>query len=359
MIEFIAPAAYSILQRAAAGSGAEDRTATEVLVSGSTSLAGFEAAIITLTGERRVLTPWQAVKPDGRGAFAVTFAVEAGGWYGVAVTVGDQQYCHGPFGIGDVFIVAGQSYLGNYHDARLPITDRDQRVAAYDPQGNFWRIAFDPQPSFDAPQDAREYWQHCRKMHAQTGYLQYYWGGSIWPAVGDGLVAATDVPVGFLNVAFGGTELALWQPANGPLFPALTGALATVPKHSAVLWHQGESDIAGDTDPEVWYNFFVTLKTTFDRHAGRVTPWIVAKATRHPTLYDKPELEAAYRKVVDRIWELDGVIPGPDADRLDQSCRSTMGYSCHLTRTGQETYAAMWCEAILGSSVIRRAGRDT
>ena len=96
-----------------------------------------------------------------------------------------------PIGVGEVFIVAGQSYAGGHNDEVLKVADPSQAVSTYDWQTKTWRVAHDPPP------------------HNGDG-------GSIWPPLGDMLVPTLRVPVSFVNVSVGGTSTTKWHP-DGPL----------------------------------------------------------------------------------------------------------------------------------------------
>ncbi len=81
----------------------------------------------------------------------------AGGWYALEVRLMDgtnvkAQFYSAPFGVGEVFLVAGQSYATNTNEQLLKVRDPYQRVSAYQLQSQSWRIAHDPQPVVDNSQ---------------------------------------------------------------------------------------------------------------------------------------------------------------------------------------------------------------
>ena len=139
-------------------------------------------------GEARELpldsSRWQsmeAIQLDGK--VQGTIRLPAGGWYRLEVRLVDRdsvvaQGQVGPFGIGEVFLVAGQSYATNSNDQQMRVEDSSGRVVAYDSTQKSWRIAHDPQPISNGGD-----------------------GGSIWPIVGDLLIPVAQVPIGFANVA--------------------------------------------------------------------------------------------------------------------------------------------------------------
>ena len=160
-----------------------------------------------------------------------------------------------PIGVGEVFIVAGQSNSANSGDA--PHTPTDSRVSTWGPSG--WRFGYDPQP-------------------AATGA-----GGSPWPVAGDLLASRYDVPIGFLSVGYGGTPVDRWVPSQNDLFPRITDALDAVEPSGAraILWHQGESN-AGGTAAEDYARMLGEVVLGSREHAGYEIPWIVARVSFVP-----------------------------------------------------------------------------
>ena len=160
-----------------------------------------------------------------------------------------------PIGVGEVFIVAGQSNSANSGDA--PLTPTDSRVSTWGPSG--WRFGYDPQP-------------------AATGT-----SGSPWPVAGDLLASRYDVPIGFLSVGYGGTPVDRWVPSQNDLFPRITDALDAVEPSGAraILWHQGESN-AGGTAAEDYARMLGEVVLGSREHADYEIPWIVARVSFVP-----------------------------------------------------------------------------
>src|SRR5262249_55074038 len=141
------------------------------------------------------------------GEFVGAARIPAGGWYRLEVRVvsGERTLAEArvePIGVGEVLMIAGQSYAEGANDELLKVDDPQGRVVAYDAAKRQWRVANDPQPN------------------AGTG-------GTIWPPLGNILVPLLRVPVGFVNVAVGGTASRQWLPGE-KLYENLSAAGKTI-----------------------------------------------------------------------------------------------------------------------------------
>lgn len=270
------------------------------------------------------------------GTIVADVVVPAGGWYRLEVRERGRdgairrEASVEPFGVGEVFLVAGQSYATNTNDERLRVTDARQRVAAYDVATRTWRLADDPQPAPD------------RSEH-----------GSIWPPVGDALARALDVPIGFANVAVGGTSSAQWMP-EGPLSARLWQAGRDLGRFRAVLWQQGESDVLADTPTAEYVGRLERIRAAAVEAWGSAPPWICALSTHHPTVYRKPEAEESVRIAITELCRRPGFVLGPDTDQLQGENRGGPQSRRHFSAIGQRNAARLWSEVLLRQL---RAGR--
>ena len=275
-----------------------------------------------------VTSEWMSVIPTVTGdTFRAAARVSAGGWYRLecrcrvdanVLATGSVE----PIGVGEVFVVAGQSYATNCNDERLTVADPQQRVVAFDSAKQSWAVANDPQPVFDGSD-----------------------GGSIWPPLGDALAKELEVPIGFANVAIGGSSSAQWLP-EGDMLPRLINAGKTLGSFRAVLWQQGESDVITKNPTAGYVANINKIRDTAANAWGDSPPWLLAKSTHHPTVYNDPEGEGRIRAGIDELTKQTAFLPGPDTDTLTGDNRGDINSRRHFTGLGQRRAADMWLTSI-------------
>ena len=257
-------------------------------------------------------------KPGG--AFFKNIEVNAG-WYNMELEISNQGVLIGAitvesFGVGEIFIIAGQSNSANHGNVTL--TPSDARVSTWGSEG--WRFATDPLP-------------------IATGN-----GGSPWPALGDNLAQRYDVPIGMISVGWGGTKVEQWLPddtSSNSLFPRIQMALDEVGYLGAraILWHQGESDLAGGTTTENYTSMLNEVIMGSRIYANWDIPWAVARASYLPGFSEESlaEIVDAQQAVIDNdsLTYL-----GPDTDTLiGDSWRYD---TVHFNGEGLLEHARLW-----------------
>lgn len=258
--------------------------------------------------------------------FGATVRVPGGGWYRVAVLT---DGIAGPVelaavehvGVGEVFVVAGQSNSTNSGEERIGALD--DRVSAYD--GEHWSLAQDPMPG------------------VQDGTT----GGSPWPTFGHLLASALDVPVAIASCGWGGTSIRSWQPdgflENGGrkivLLDALKQRCTSLGKFRAILWHQGESDAVGGMSSDEYVKLFGRMHDAL-RDATKVdAPWIVANASFVPGA--EPAQLAGVRAAQRELWKRGLALQGPDTDDMQGALRHSKDH-IHFSKAGLEAHGARW-----------------
>jgi len=249
-------------------------------------------------------------------------------------------------GIGEVFVIAGQSNSANHGEEKQKT--RTGLVATFD--GKRWRIAIDPQPGASGA------------------------GGSFMPPFGDAIAEKFRVPVGIVACGVGATSVREWLPegAKFPNPPTLTGNVRELPNGQweskgtlfasfnsrlkqlgpqgfrAVLWHQGESD-ANQADAtrtlsgELYRDYLEQLIGATRREIRWNAPWFVAQASYHtPGDEGSPEIRQAQAA----LWK-DGIaLEGPDTDLLKGALRENQGRGVHFSGPGLREHAARWVDKV-------------
>jgi hypothetical protein len=346
-LRLTAPLDYQVVQRTSPGQGFV-RIAGE-LSEACPAGAGIEARL--LVGDED--PPWQRVGGAVTGTkLTAGLSAPAGGWRRLEVRIvhdrdewARDSVAH--VGIGEVFIVAGQSNAANHGEERqVPKTGR---VAAFD--GTAWRIANDPQPGASGT------------------------AGSFLPPLGDALVERLDVPIGFTACGIGATSVREWLPAgatfpqpptierrvrrladgswasDGQAYATLVARMKGFGPHGfrAVLWHQGESD-ANQKDPSrtlpgaAYREYLERLIRQSQLDIGWEVPWIVAQASYHgPGDEGSTEIRAAQAA----LWREGIAVEGPDSDALAGAFRERGGQGVHFSGPGLREHGQRWAERIV------------
>lgn len=250
-------------------------------------------------------------------------------------------------GIGEIFIVAGQSNSANHGKEKQ--TTQTGLVSSFD--GQRWQLANDPQPGASGN------------------------GGSFMPPLGDALVKQLNVPVGFIPCGIGATSVREWLPkgatfpnpptiesrvqklpsgeweSKGQAYEVLVQRMKSVGPHGfrAVLWHQGESD-ANQKDPtrtlpgKLYREHLEKIIRTTRQEIGWEVPWFVAQVSYHvPGDEASPDIRAAQAS----LWQ-DGVaLEGPDSDALKGDLRERKGQGVHFSGQGLREHAAKWADKLV------------
>lgn len=346
VVELLSPLENQVFQRATKASGPISIRGRVI----ASSLAGLRVEARLVVGG--VAGAWRELPVEGGGGgFESVMEAPAGGWHRVEVRALSEgksaaEAVVGRVGMGEVFVVAGQSNSANHGAERQK--PRSPMVMAFD--GHRWLPANDPQPG------------------ASGG------GGSFLPPFGDEMAGRFGVPVGLVACGIGATSVREWLPAGVefPNPPTLTGNVRQLegggwessgsvfadfaarvkrlgPRgFRCVLWHQGESD-ANQRDPSrtlagpLHRRLLEMLIRRVGSEIGWDAPWFVAQASYHaPGDEASPEIRAAQAS----LWA-DGVaLEGPDTDQLKSEFRDEGGRGVHFSGAGLREHAARWVEKV-------------
>ncbi|WP_437188127.1 sialate O-acetylesterase [Planctomicrobium sp. SH668] len=344
-IVITSPTDYQVVQR--------DRTNTEVLqITGELRDLPHDVTIECRLQDTSKQGDWEALRIERQGNLVTAQLIApAGGWYQLHARVRSEDQivaeCMVPHvGVGEIFVVAGQSNSANHGEERL--TPASDRVVSF--SGNQWQIAADPQPGASGSD------------------------GSFIPALGDKLLQEFNVPIGFVACGIGATSVREWLPA-GTTFPHPPTLLSNVRRleteeweslggpynmfiarmkslgqngFRAVLWHQGESD-ANQSNPlntlsgPLYRKYLEQLIVDSRKEIGWEAPWIVAQVSYH---VPGDESDPAIREAQASLWKDRIAIEGPDSDQLKREFRDNGGNGVHFSAGGLKKLADCWKEKI-------------
>jgi hypothetical protein len=306
---------------------------------------------------------WQtAVFDGGTKEFTAFVMLPPGGWYRLEVQASNKSTETGRaeiehFGVGEVFVIAGQSNSTNYGaEKQKPASGM---VSTFD--GKTWRIADDPQPGV---QDGSK-------------------GGSFIPAFGDALYEKYKVPIGVACTGAGATSVRQWLPkgekveplptltahvkvtganvgeSTGELFDGLVKRMAALRTAApfaakgtggfrAVLWHQGESDagqaragypVERQISAESYRALLEKVIRASQESVGRQVTWFVAQTTFHSS---KDPSDAEFRAAQKALWDSGVAREGPDTDALVGDLRAGV----HFSAKGQQAHGKAWAAKV-------------
>lgn len=343
VIQLSSPLEYQVIQRNSPYFG-------RVIFKGKLSQAAGEG---TWLEARHGDEDWREIGDVemGQANFEAEYRVDQGGWHRVelrAMTakgeIGKTAVEH--LGIGEVFVIAGQSNSANHGEKKQNITSG--LVSTFD--GKSWRIAHDPQPG------------------ASGG------GGSFIPSFADAMAKKFEVPIGIVSTGVGATSVREWLPKGSRFLnpPTIMNKVVSHPKGGwmskgdvyenfisrvkplgrygfrAVLWHQGESD-ANQKDTsrtlkgELYQEYLAKLIEATRNDVDWKCPWFVAQASYHtPDDTGSPDIRAAQKA----LWDSGVALEGPDTDKLDGDHRDNGGKGVHFSEKGLKAHGSAWAAKV-------------
>ena len=211
-------------------------------------------------------------------------------------------------GVGEVFVVAGQSNAyGGFE--RIPNTV-DDRVSCVDFRQD----------------DLTEQLLPIQFSHTSYGTnIGPSQPPHIWGPLGDRLAQRFNVPVLFLGAALGGTDSYQWQRSAAGIIGSTPGSsvyrrLGATLLHyirrtgaRAVLWHQGESDKFNGTSAQAYFdNIRYVIEKSRQQLGGASLPWVMSRASY---IYGQgsPAIISAQNRLIN---EVPNVFPGPETDNI-------------------------------------------
>lgn len=328
-IDITFPSERAVFQR-------NNGNATIVYVAGNyrKRMDRIEAKLIPIQGGQAI--DWTTIVAQPFfGSYRGSLVVQ-GGWYQLKVrgilegnVVAESTI--NKFGVGEVFLISGQSNAQGYYG-------RGQR-GAYDDRvnvvSNFFSEGYNQPiyPSFGHLE--------AGSSIAPTGKGAWYWG-----ELGDLLATKLNVPILFMNAAWEGFQVSEFvkssqggkgtnpysynQAPPGYPFGSITDALhyyTNLTGLRAILWHQGESDNYLSTGFQSYYNDLNHVISETNNRTGKNISWMVARVSKDQNRFYQPVIDAQNAVIANNS----NVFPGPNTDdildRVDGVHFSTTGFS--------------------------------
>jgi len=265
---------------------------------------------------------WMVIQRNPQGGSYAGRVDWSGGWYELEVRAwrGDQvvgQATVPRFGIGEVFLIAGQSNSQGYQNYGGPGAS-DDRVNTV----NYYNVSSNnelPQPAFD---------------HLNADSYISPRGNSAWGygKLGDRLAERLGVPILFYNAGWYGTAVRNWrQSINGMAYSVYNGEAFTpsgMPYNNlrmalqyylpvtgvrAVLWHQGEADNFTNTSSDSYRNDLRAVIDQSRNESGRNLSWVISRASYDNQRGTDFEVINAQNQVV---TSTPNTFYGPETDKI-------------------------------------------
>lgn len=298
----------------------------DVLISGSFFGGGSHDIEASFNGGA-----YQTIATGAAGSFSGTLAGLSAGAGALVVRLKDdtsKSVTLSHFGIGDVYIIAGQSNAVGIGASNQSYAGTFAGVYR---NSYVWQNLTDPVDSATNQIDT---------VSLDTDPAP---AGSYWPLLATQIISGASVPVAFIPCAKGATKISEWQPGanhedRSTLYGSMIYRARQMPNGiKAVLWHQGESDatINGFTGRAAYNAYLDTLANAIMDDLGvplvaaKIHKWDGAPST---TQENVDEIHAA---IDDAITDNPNVLAGPN---FDSPTRVTSGL--HFSTAGELTDAA-------------------
>ena len=326
------PQTRSVVQRDGA-----NRAQLRIAGTAPNSAATIEARLIPMILGQGTPLDWTLIATVTKNrTFNGTLAA-LGGWYRVeirakaaATVVADTAVNR--VGVGEVFVIAGQSNAQGIPQAVVPAAT-DDRVSCID---LFQRDQIDPQvfPLLFSHLSAGTNIGPSNSPH-------------LWGVLGDSLAKRLNVPILFLGAAQGGSNSTEWKysTAATPNVLPYQRVSATLSFYvsrlgmRAVLWHQGESD-SGVSEQTYFDNLSSIISKTRQQLTYSRLAWLVSRASYISGTTNSDVIRAQNRLSA----EVSEVYAGPATDGLTGT--DNRSDNIHFSGQGLVRAANLWNQSL-------------
>ncbi|WP_051211142.1 T9SS type A sorting domain-containing protein [Runella zeae] len=312
------PTSRIVFQRDNGGNGT-------IFVTGqySQNIDRVEVRVVPMSAGQGEQTDWRVLQNAPQGGFYSGKIQVRGGWYELQVrgifnnnviSTAELQRV----GVGEVFLVAGQSNAQGFYNYGAPGTG-DDRVNCVNYRNVTNQNNSFPQPNFVRMGDNSDI--------GPRGLSAWCWG-----RLGDILASRLNVPILFYNAAWEGTASKNWSetvdggitnsiyvndsyPIGQP-YGNLRMALnyyASTTGLRAVLWHQGEADNQLNTSAGTYRNNLQNIISKSRQHFGRDIGWVISRVSYYNSKGSNQEVINGQNELVTNTH---AVFFGPNTDGI-------------------------------------------
>lgn len=336
----------------------------------------IEARVIPRVAGQGTATAWTVIQSNPVGGQFYGFMTVTGGWYQLdvrGVRNGSQVALStvDRVGIGEVFLVAGQSNVTGGDGLPNGPSATDDRVSSV----NFQNLNPNNNtvPPYSNVQLPCPEFVHLDDFVKTAPFGNYAW---CWGKFGDLIAQRLNVPVLIFNAGWSGTSMYNWVETIDPNFTtfgifgnmyptglpfghlrlALNNYIAQQ-GYRAVLWQQGENDNFTENNRENYRSGLRSIIISSRSLSGKSElSWVVARTSR----MTKDGVSRIWQPVIDAQNDVIGVtgndpnlvlpkiFPGPETDPLEGPALRTSD-NIHFTGNGLIVLAQAW-DASLGSA---------
>ncbi len=326
--------------------------------------ANIEAKLNPIKGGQNV--GWHTINTTiNKGQFVGEVTNISTGWYKLelraivnGVQVGDIISVE-KVGVGEVFIIAGQSNAQGGRPPEGGFIDKtyfgatDDRVNCIDFYDNN-EISILPFPKIS-------------QLKAETNIAPHGKASWSWGILGDKIASALNCPVLFFNAAEGATRAEQWAQAakgetvynfyenrNAPAgwpYAFLRKSLnyyASIFGLRAVIWHQGEEDSFYNTSQNKYIEALETVISKSREHSGKNITWMLAKVSRN-RISTNENIKTAQQSIIDKPNF--NVFLGPETDDI-QPNNTDRDDGVHFHGNGFVQLANAWADKIINERFL-------
>ncbi|MEI6450687.1 MAG: sialate O-acetylesterase [Actinomycetes bacterium] len=329
-LRLVSPRPYQIFQRGDDGRG-------DILVAGRA--VGLGSKLEARWGDE----PWAPFACRANGAFALRLRARPAGQATLQVRAAARPeiVVSRPYvGVGDIYVVAGQSNASGRGTSPNWYTHPVLRAALFG-NDDRWKELLDPVDGAAGQVD---------RVSADP-----LAGGSVWPLLATELMAAEGVPVAFVPCAKGTTPIGRWvEDAWAPhsrstLYGSMLRRVRAVGgRVRAVLFWQGEADARRFTSQEAYAAALRSLAAALAQDCG--APLVAAQIGDYDARRYTREGIDAIRLAQQEAWRAGWALAGPALYDIDLHGRA------HFIDWDDELVAARrWVAAVLSAVLHREA----